>query len=107
VPIAIAGSRLCAEAVLNDLSIPFPETYGPLTQVTTKTKNESENTTTRDPLLDRKHRRSLLFILEDWAGVILPMLLGMLLMAVFGAGWFGFMERLGVPDGYLWLGRGE
>ncbi|KAK4687942.1 hypothetical protein P7C73_g2172, partial [Tremellales sp. Uapishka_1] len=58
VPIAIAGSKLCAEAILSDLDIPFPPSY-----------TASAPVKTTD--LDKRHSRSPLYILEDWAPIII------------------------------------
>lgn len=74
VPIAIAGSRLCTEAILSDLHIPLPETYGPI-----------ERKVTSD--LDIKQPRALLHRAEDVIGVLLPYALGALVALISVALW--------------------
>jgi len=73
VPIAIAGSKLCTEAVLSDLRIPEPDTY----VIEQPTPHSS---------LDTQHRRNPLYVLEDVFTVILPYLVGIFLMAAIGLG---------------------
>ncbi|KAJ9097337.1 hypothetical protein QFC20_006250 [Naganishia adeliensis] len=72
VPIAIAGSRLCAEAVMNDMNIPLPASYDP---APVQPRNK----------LDVMEPARLQDKLEDWAGPILWMVLGALLALLYAA----------------------
>lgn len=72
VPIAIAGSRLCAEAVMNDMNIPLPVSYDP---APVQPRNK----------LDVMEPARLQDKLEDWAGPILWMVLGALLALLYAA----------------------
>lgn len=91
VPIAIAGSRLCTEAVLEDLGMPLPRTYTP------------RDTLSKRGPLDRQHRRSLLYILEDIAWVATPYILGGIVALLALVTWLfftrqhEFVQALGIP----------
>ena len=67
VPIAIAGSKLCAQAIFEDHSIPYPASYS------------STRTPPTDGDLDKRHARPLLYRLEDALSTALPLLFGALL----------------------------
>ncbi|ORY35350.1 hypothetical protein BCR39DRAFT_508926 [Naematelia encephala] len=74
VPIAIAGSRLCTQAILTDLNIAEPTTY--------KTKPHSVKSSS----LDIQQPRNFLYRIEDILTYILPFLLGMIFVA--GISWY-------------------
>ncbi|OCF30664.1 hypothetical protein I316_07712 [Kwoniella heveanensis BCC8398] len=63
VPIAIAGSRLCTQAILSDLFMPEPNTY----------KSAQPD---RQNSLDRIQSRSLLYTFENLFSATLPYLIG-------------------------------
>ena len=69
VPIAIAGSRLCAEAVLSDLNIPLPSNY--TVQASFPTRAPTSD-------LDRPKSKSIRHVAEDFIGTTAPYLVGML-----------------------------
>lgn len=81
VPIAIAGSKLCAEAVLSDLSIPFPDTY---------TAQAAQPTS----LLDKRHSRSAVYLAEEWFAELIPYILGAVLALLGVGGWAWYTDRL-------------
>jgi hypothetical protein len=66
VPIAIAGSRLCTEAILSDLAIPLPESYAG--------KPPSPKSA-----LDFPHPRPLLYRAEDLIWRLYPYVIGSLM----------------------------
>jgi phytoene desaturase (3,4-didehydrolycopene-forming) len=72
VPIAIAGSRLCAEAIMGDLDIPLPATY-------------DAEPPQRQGKLDLKEPVRLQDKLEDWAGPMLWMVIGALMVMLYAA----------------------
>jgi phytoene desaturase (3,4-didehydrolycopene-forming) len=74
VPIALAGSRLCTEAILSDLSIPLPESY-------------DAKSARPKHALDLQHRRSLLYCVEDIIRVLFPYVLGAIVATTLGLAW--------------------
>ncbi|WVF72604.1 hypothetical protein IAT40_007422 [Kwoniella sp. CBS 6097] len=66
VPIAIAGSRLCTQAILADVFLPEPRTY------------KAIGSSRQNPL-DKIQSRSLLYRFEDILSAILPYLIGAIL----------------------------
>jgi hypothetical protein len=85
VPIAIAGSRLCAEAVFADLDMPLPDTYNSL---------EKEPKSQLDVLQSRKP----LYVIESWIDRYFPYFLGGLLSTLFFAVLGVYTGRLDVLD---------
>lgn len=77
VPIAIAGSRLCTEAVLSDLSIPLPETYGPIKRPVRSS-------------LDIVHSRSIVHLAEDAMLASIPYIIGALMAVSVLFAWASF-----------------
>ena len=76
VPIAIAGSRLCTEAILSDLGRPLPPS----------------NTAIPEPkqgMLDVKEGPRVQDLLEDWAPRIAWMLVGIIAWIVYSFLWRG------------------
>nr|XP_019011290.1 uncharacterized protein I206_03387 [Kwoniella pini CBS 10737]OCF50071.1 hypothetical protein I206_03387 [Kwoniella pini CBS 10737] len=71
VPIAIAGSKLCTQAILSDLSIPEPQTYNTFNK---KQRNNS---------LDEIQQFPLLYTLEKILRNSIPIILGSI-MTIFG-----------------------
>lgn len=67
VPIAIAGSKLCAQAILDDTKTPYPASY---------TRTPPRPTSSA---LDVRHPRALLYRLEDLFSTLLPFLIGAIL----------------------------
>lgn len=79
VPIAIAGSKLCAQAIMDDFKLSYPATY---------TAEAPPSTT----LLDKLHSRPLLYRLEDVLVVVFPILVGIVIALIgvhLGATWPG------------------
>jgi hypothetical protein len=99
VPIAIAGSKLCAEAVLHDLDIPIPSTYGPV----------GPRTTARSDL-DVRQRKKLLYVLEGALDSLFPYLLGAVFAISSVALWAWYTGRMVVekdtsPDTLVGIAR--
>jgi len=75
VPIAIAGSKLCAETIMYDHSIPQPETY----------KRKPYQATPSS--LDVIQRRPIYFTMEKYLALIMPYLVGGLLAFILASSW--------------------
>nr|XP_018261260.1 uncharacterized protein I303_05696 [Kwoniella dejecticola CBS 10117]OBR83418.1 hypothetical protein I303_05696 [Kwoniella dejecticola CBS 10117] len=73
VPIAIAGSRLCTQAILSDLSIPEPRTY---------TASSSSSYIRRNNSLDEIQPLSVLYTLENILWRSIPYIIGMIFTLV-------------------------
>lgn len=87
VPIAIAGSRLCAEAVFADLGMPLPDTYRPL---------EREPKSQLDVLQSRKP----LYVLEAWIDRNFPYFVGGLLASLVFAVLGVYTGKLDILDAF-------
>ncbi|KAJ9117681.1 hypothetical protein QFC24_006395 [Naganishia onofrii] len=76
VPIAIAGSRLCTEAILSDLGRPLPPSYTAIPEP-------------KQGMLDVKEGPRVQDLLEDWAPRIAWMLVGIIAWIVYSFLWRG------------------
>ena len=83
-PICIAGSRLTAEAVLTDLSIPYPASY-------------SQKPAEAQSSLDVKQTRKVRYIIEDVISTMLPFIVGSIVTAVFAYIYMRFTGRSVAP----------
>ncbi|GHJ85905.1 hypothetical protein NliqN6_2307 [Naganishia liquefaciens] len=70
VPIAIAGSRLCTEAIMSDLELPLPATYHPAPFVPQRKLDVRESPRVQD-------------LVEDWAAAVLWALCGALVALIY------------------------
>jgi hypothetical protein len=70
VPIAIAGSKLCAETIFDDLSIPYPSTYKRIPSNKTPYSSSS---------LDKRQSLTPYYTFEVYLSLITPYLVGALL----------------------------
>jgi hypothetical protein len=86
VPIAIAGSKLCAETILSDLSIPIPASY-------TRPPHQATPSS-----LDVLQRRPLYFTIEKYLAAIMPYLVGAV-FAFIAASAYAWTKGYGLFDG--------
>ncbi|GFZ49305.1 Phytoene desaturase [Saitozyma sp. JCM 24511] len=94
VPIAIAGSRLCTEAILSDLGVPLPESY-------------VEKPSPPKSALDIQHPRPLLYRAEDLVWKLHRFAIASLLTLLVGLLWAYITGRLAVSRSLprTWFGN--
>jgi hypothetical protein len=99
VPIAIAGSKLCAQAIFDDLSLPYPSTYDRSPKQATPSS------------LDIQQPLAWYYKLESIFSALVPYIIGAVLAVLSGGGWASYKglttpKMVYVQQGRAGLGNG-